>query len=675
MGNFLSGILNTDAKPNVNDYSRFDGFTKQQVVDYIKQLKPGALEVGDDFADKLKDVDLVCLTLLAMNIEFYDKASKLVGKHTHEKTLKETMTRQRFIAPKFGLDKLTTDSSRTPLNLSQYEEPNLGSKVIPSTLMNSSKITITEYNDSFRTPTDKKDLFGISKKILSNIPNFHKQRLINIYNKLLNGDLSAQRISLGRASYMYKESKKGPTDDMSSFRQIVTIPNSLNHYHRILALRLNEFLTKNNYMNTTIQKGSVSGIKYGILEQIFKIKQIIKDANEHKKECSIMFMDISNAFGNISLERLFGIMRKYHIHEQFIEYVKNFYDGFEYYVQTKEWTTNLKKWEGGLIQGCPLSPTLFVLAIDYVLTYLDAKYKETHGYSLNNENKIMFLAFVDDICIVCNNNQALNDMFQRVKLLLNSIGLSVNVEKCAYMTINPSDETKVVSNVPVVKSYKYLGEYISSDGSANESYTKFIAMLGNKLVSLDRKKVENDIKIKFFSKCMLPWIQRKLMVMYDISIDEKKKIVSTIKKYLLKWGNEEEIHIFTFIADILLASDDSVINKIDVTDEFDNDLKDELELVNSSFAGTSINITYDHVNKEPQVENVDDKKIEEVATTKEEVDVTDSPIENIDNSEYIDQQVDQQVDQQISDSINIPTEQLSEVAIVNDMELVTPVIG
>jgi hypothetical protein len=320
-------------------------------------------------------------------------------------------------------------------------------------------------------------------------------------------------------------------------------------------------------------------------------------------------------------------MRKYHIHEQFIEYVRNFYDGFEYYVQTREWSTNLKKWEGGLIQGCPLSPTLFILAMDYVLTYLDNKYKETHGYSLNADNKVMFLAFVDDVCIVCNNVQSLNDMFQRVKLLLNSVGLSVNVDKCAYMSINPTDETKVVTNVPVTKSYKYLGEYISSDGSAAESYGKFISMLGTKLMSLDRKKVENDIKIKFFSKCMLPWIQRKLMVMYDISIEEKKKIVSTIKKYLLKWGSEEEIHIFTFIADILLASNDGVINKIDVTEEFDNDLKDELELVNSSFSGASVSITYDHVNKEPHVEKAEEKEIEAAAVNDDEG--ADSPVEAI----------------------------------------------
>ena len=326
MGNFLSGIWSYENENGevIVDYSEFDNYTKQQIVDYLKKLKPGALEVDDDFAEKLKDVNLECLTLLAMNIEFYDKASKIVPKHKYEKTLKDMVTRPRFVTPKFGPDKIKNDPSRSRIDLSQFDdEINLGTKANPNTLMNVSKITLNEYIEAFRNPANKKDLFGISKKVLTSMPNYHKQRLINIYNKLFTGESLAKNVSIGRASYMYKEAKHGPTDDLSSFRQIITIPNSLSHYHRILALRLNEFLNKNNYLNTTIQKGSVSGIKNGILEQIFKIKQVIKDATQNKKECAIMFMDVSNAFGNLSLDKLYDIMRKYHIHEQFIKYLKS----------------------------------------------------------------------------------------------------------------------------------------------------------------------------------------------------------------------------------------------------------------------------------------------------------------------------------------------------------------
>jgi hypothetical protein len=620
MGYYLSKFcyeeVDTSADKNHHQskYHRYNGYTKQQIVDHVKITKPGALEIDDDFAKHVKDIDLVCTNLLAMNIEFYEKASVIVPKHKYEQTLKEMVTRDRFIAPRFGPEKIAGDASRANIDMSQFDdELVLSIKADPTFKMANGRITLNEFIESFKTPTNKKDLFGFSKKILASMPNFHKQRLVNIYNKLYSAETPIASASLGRASYLYKEAKKGPTDDLSSFRQIVSIPNSLNHYHRILSLRLNEYLLKNNFLNVTIQKGSINGIKNGVLEQIFKIKQIVKDANDNKKECAIMFLDISNAFGNLNLTKLFKIMTYYHIDQQFIDYVKSFYEGFEYYVQTKSWSTDLKKWEGGLIQGCPLSPTLFVLALDYVLNYLDEKYCDTHGYRLADDNRILLSAFVDDICIICNDMEKLQFMYKRVSFLLNSIGLPCNKLKCAYMSINPSDPTKLLEAVPPVKVYRYLGEYISIDGSSTESYKIFMGMLTKKLMSLDRKKIDEDTKLKFFSKCMLPWIQRKLMVMYDIGIEDKKQIVSVVKKYLIKWGSEEDIHIFTFIADMLLSSTDTVISKINITEEFDQNLKEEIELANTSFSNTNMSITYDQINKTPKVKRINEDQMKQIA--------------------------------------------------------------
>jgi hypothetical protein len=619
MGNFFSAYWDQNDEEIMNDYTKFDNYSKQNIVDYVTQLKPVALDIGDDFAEKIKDLDLVSLKLLAMNIEFYGKVSKLVPKHKYEKTLKDHIIRQRFVKPKFGEEVAKSDSSRAHIDLSQYdEELNLGNKDTPTVTNNVSNITLNEYIESFRTPTHKKDLFGMSKKMLASMPNFHKQRLISIYNKLFSGQESPREASLGKASFMYKESKKGPTTDLSSFRQIITIPTSLNHFHRILALRMNDFLNKNNYLNTSIQKGSMSGIKYGLLEQIFKVKQIVKDANTEKRECAILFLDISNAFGNLSLKRLLQIMEKYNIDKQFINYVKEFYGGFEYFIQTKNWSTKLRQWEGGLIQGCPLSPTLFVLCMDYILNYLDTKYKEQYGYKDSENNPILLTAYVDDVCIMCKDMKSLDYMFQRIKFLLNSMGLPINKDKCAYMSINPSNPIAMIDNVPHVKVYKYLGEYISHDGMSTESYNKFMAMLSRKLLSLDRKKVDDDLKLKFFSKCMLPWIQGKLMVMYDININEKKKIVTMIKKYLLKWGSEEEIHIFSFIADILTQSTDNYISRVKIDQQFDEDLRNEIELANSSFSGKGIKLTYDNINKEPNVEGVSQSEMANKVETTEE---------------------------------------------------------
>ena len=235
----MGSIYGTEIPKDDNEiYYKYDDFTKKQIVEYAKSLSPKGLQIENDFADRLKNLDLVCTGLFAMNIEFYDKAKKVIPEITSytNDSIKDKVQKVYFVKPKFGPDAAKTDSSRAHIDVSTFGKLELDIKPEPKILCKIDKITLIEYVETFRNPTNSKDLFGISKKVLMAIPNFHKQRFINIYNKLFDGKLPIKNISLGRAAYIYKDAKRGPTDEISSFRQIIAIPNSISHYHRILAL-------------------------------------------------------------------------------------------------------------------------------------------------------------------------------------------------------------------------------------------------------------------------------------------------------------------------------------------------------------------------------------------------------------------------------------------------------
>jgi hypothetical protein len=677
----------------LKDYDVFDNYTKDQKVEYIKVNRPSNINIDDKLKQHVDKVILTSSDLLTLNIEVYEKYSYAIANlnlaiNTTKKSYFNS-SKMCFIKPTFSSDKIDQDilkKSIVDLNHVFTLDPQVATTILhpKNTInINVNNITLLEFNDSFRDSNiASKDMFGISKKLLANSPDYHKQQFINIYNKLFNKTIQVASSSLGKATLVYKEAKNGPKDELASFRQIVAIHNSINHFHRILTLRLATYLDTNNYLDKTIQKGAIAGIKNGLLEHIFKLKQTIKDANKNKKKLNIIFVDISNAFGSLNLEKLYEIMKLYKIDNLFIDYIKSFYAGFEYYFQTKDWTTKLHKWgvKDGLVQGCPFSPLLFVLAINYVLTHIDSKYKDTHGYDLqSNEvdkvdkvdkedkedknkedkdknknkedkeeiksNKLLFAAFIDDIAIIANSSEHALFIFRELKRLLATIGLSLNASKCAYMVVNDEDikeenikeeikvEIKVTkvtkeeeikinqaNKLPKVDTYKYLGEYISSDGTTCESYNKFISLLGKKLFSLDKKKLDINIKLKFFSKCFLPWIQRKMAAMYDMTKLEKVKIIYVIKKYINKWGNTEDVTIFNFITKSLSDSQDEVIKKMNINvnhEEFDLDIKDDIELANSCFKpGNTIDIgiTYDKINKEPVIGDIieEDKEVDKV---------------------------------------------------------------
>jgi len=602
----LNNIEVKSNNTNNNDNSPdLDDLNIEELISYIKISKQKKLDINDNFAEKIKDVTLDNMMLIPMSIEFYEKVAELVPEYKNEIKMKYGKY-QKYIKPKFGADAVVNSKQIHQTDNNDYLSTELDLGVIPppTTEMNNGKITLVEFMESFDNPPSKIDMIGMSKKMIMNMPNYHKTRLINCYNRYLVGSVDST-MCFGRSSYIYKEAKNGPKESIDSFREIVTIPNTVSQYHRILALRLSEYLEKNNYIDKNIQKGAVSGIKYSVVEQIYKVKNVLKDANENKKSICMLFLDISNAFGSLNRTRLFEILEKYNVDKKFINYIQSYYDNFKFYATSKDWTTELMDWQDGLVQGCPLSSILFVTAINYVLRYLDDKYKQAFGYSIKNDVPILFTAFIDDVCVIAKDADALQEVYNKLKFLFACLGLKLNASKSAIMTVNCN--TSGFDGIPVVKNTKYLGEILSCDGLTNESYKEFISELGKKLFQLDKKKVDNATKLCFFSKCMLPWVQRKMMIMYDIDNDNRHNIVAVLKKYLQKWGNNDTVKIFSFITDLLLSSHDIIIKNAEFDKNIDEKLMTDIDLANCIINDANIDCSYSSINKSPKVTDIDEE--------------------------------------------------------------------
>ena len=572
----------------------YDSLSKMELLNHIKEMDPHFLGLDGSSKSVICGVRLQNNKLIPMNIELYETLKTLLPKpEPKENGTQMTFTKRKFyVTPEFSPDDINlkrnpSDHLDEDLVLGIIEKQKIPFKIIP--------INIFEFSESFGTPDNGKDMMGMSKKILLLMSNFQKRKFVNQYNKLYKGRSNVKEISFGKAFYIYKG--KGPKNEIKSFRQIVSLPNSVRHFHRILEIRLIEYLTKNGYLDTNIQKGGVKGISHGIFEQVYKIKSIVKDANKNKKSLALLFLDISNAFGNLHLKRLYEIMEKYHIESGFIKYVQRFYEGLEIYTETKKWKTGLLKWEDGLIQGCPLSGALFILALNYVLTYLNDKYKLELGYKMDN-GRILFTAFVDDIAIMSNSLQALEDIYYKLSFYLECLGLPINKKKSAIMIINIKHayiNGKAFEDIPIVSTFKYLGEYLSADGTNVGSLSSFLAITGRKLSTLDKKQIENDTKLIIFKKMLLPWMQRKIMVMYDLDQKSRTKIINLIHTYTQKWGDDTPIKLFTNIDDILNKSEDDFINNIEKDEDYIG--MDENNALIDHVLEQGVTLDYSQINK------------------------------------------------------------------------------
>lgn len=550
----------------------------EEIVNYVKSLHNQPLSIDEDFASTTGNIELHCNKLIPMCMELIEKASKVVPLHKpdHKKRYSKKFSQ---VKPTFPQSEIRTRiNDTTILPMFQYIIPNPKIKYITQ------PITLDEFNTSFADNIKlNPDVLGMSKKMIKKMGNYHKKKIINQYNKLLRGDISNKDLCFGKASYIHK---RGEPNIIKSFRQIVVIPNVVNHFHRIISLRINEYIIKNNYFDTSIQKGGVRGNPNAIFEQIFKVKEVIKDANTNKKSLSIMFVDITDAFGSLKVHRLLEIMRKYHFDESIINYVKTYYENFQYYVKLYQYNTNLVKWGDGVVTGCPMSCILFVIVLNYFLTHLDTTYKEQHGYSINNNAKIMLTAYIDDLCIICEDTAKLEFIYNKLKEMLSSVGFTLNQSKCSTMFIN--SVTKDIDDINPTKIYKYLGAYITSDSSVAKSYTSFVKDLQYKMIYIDKKRNDNIQKNNEFFAYILPWMRRTLIILYDLSLQQRLQIIKYTKPFLLKWGNKDPVNLFTCVFTQFAKTKDNVITEMDLTEYHIEDT----ELANSIIVDDNVRLVY-----------------------------------------------------------------------------------
>ncbi len=594
------------------DFSDFDVYTKEQLVNYIKTNKFRSLVLPDDFHTKMESVELNNKQLMPMCFELYDRMLKLFGNNTLKIDGQKPMKKKVFfVKPKFDTSEVKKAVSGPKVNIAKPLTTNL--VVVPNATepMKTGDISSDEFMAAFNAVITKKDMIGMSKRMLKDSPSYIRTRFVNEFNNVLNDLSKVNNLSIGKASYMYKANKHGSTSDINSFRQLIAIPNVVNHLHRILTLRLSEYMIKNKYIDTNIQKGGITGQKFAIFEQFFKVRNVIKHANKKSKSCAVLFLDISNAFGNVNLENLYKILDAYNVDQKFTNYLKTFYSKFEYYADVNQVKTETFKWDDGLLQGCPLSPFLFATALNYVLSHIDTTYKQDHGYTLDdNGTKILLTAFVDDICIMCKDMASLEIVYGKLKELLNTLGLPVNMSKCAIISVNDTtNATGELQNIQKVNNFKYLGEYISKDGSSTESYIQFIRNLSRRLMAIDKRSSPNSEKVKVFTSYISPWMQRKTMAMYDIDLQKRLKIIAILKQYLDKWGYSDPVNVFSNVMTVVNESTDSIISKVKFEDEeFDAELEDNLEVANYVLKDTNISISYDQIDDEFQL----DVQLEEV---------------------------------------------------------------
>ena len=137
-------------------------------------------------------------------------------------------------------------------------------------------------------------------------------------------------------------------------------------FFTILSHQLTEFLLKNKYIDTCVQRGGIPGVP-GFLKHTGVVTQLIREAREGKGDLAVLWLDLTNAYGSIPHKLVEMALDLHHVPGKIRDLILDYYKSCKLRVTSGTVTSEWHRLEKGIITGCTSSVILFALAMNMLV--------------------------------------------------------------------------------------------------------------------------------------------------------------------------------------------------------------------------------------------------------------------------------------------------------------------
>jgi len=123
--------------------------------------------------------------------------------------------------------------------------------------------------------------------------------------------------------------------------------------------RLEEYLQKNNVIDTSVQKDFITGP--GVFEHVYSLSAILQDAISTKRPLMITFLDLKNAFGSVPHQLIFDMLRAVKVSSRVQSYIKLSFPSYLLLLLLARIGKPPIPFLQGVLQGDTMSPIFFLI--------------------------------------------------------------------------------------------------------------------------------------------------------------------------------------------------------------------------------------------------------------------------------------------------------------------------
>ena len=318
------------------------------------------------------------------------------------------------------------------------------------------KDAVTSFEDN-KSPGED----GFTKEFYEAFFDLLWKDLLNSYNDAFNkGSLSVSK-KRGTITLIPKGDEN--LSDLKNWRPISLLNIDYKILSKVLAKRMEQHLPKLIHSD---QAGFVNGRYIG--QNIRLLSDIMEFSDSKNFQGILLFVDFEKAFDTLEWSFISKTLEVFNFGNKFKKWFTVPYNGVQSSVVNGGFMTNYFEITRGVRQGCPLSPSLFILAVE-LLALKIRQNKNCEGIYLPNNQEVEISQFADDTTIITNNTDSLKSHLQTIEWFGTVSGLKLNKKKTKAMWLGTMKHSN--SNILEFKStknpIKVLGTFLSYNQNKN----------------------------------------------------------------------------------------------------------------------------------------------------------------------------------------------------------------
>ncbi|XP_062872774.1 uncharacterized protein LOC134334411 [Trichomycterus rosablanca] len=310
-------------------------------------------------------------------------------------------------------------------------------------------------------------------------------------------------------------------------------------FFKIVSQRLTDFLLKNGYIDTSVQKGGVPGVP-GCLEHTGVVSQLIREAKASRGDLATLWLDLTNAYGSIPHKLVETALTRHHVPVAITNLILDYYNNFQLRVTSGSSTSAWQRLEKGIITGCTISVPLFSLAMNMIVKSAEVECRGPLSKSGTRQPPIR--AFMDDLTVTTTSVPGCRWLLQGLEQLISWARMSFKPAKSRFLVLKKG---KVVDRfrfaigetaIPSVtdKPVKSLGKVVNSSLRDSGALQQTKADLTAWLAAIDKSGLPGKFKTWIYQHGVLPRLLWPLLV-YEVPITMVETLERTISQFLRRW--------------------------------------------------------------------------------------------------------------------------------------------